>query len=421
MRFSLRYPLLKVSFALVCLLFATVYVRTTLRAYLASRLAQPPTPANLVKAIQMEPSNAEYRELLGRNLALSVDSVDDAIANYKKAVQLNPFVAAYWLDLASAYQIAGQTQEQQSSVERAVEVDPTTPLVAWEAANFFLIQGKVEKAFPRWRTVLEQDPEAASSALQTSWRATGDSNVMLDQVLPPRSDLYLAFLHLLMQKQETAAAENVWNHLVTLKQPFSASLAFPYLRFLLLQKEVSPAQTAWQQLATLNPSLEPYLASPENLIVNGGFEEDLLNGGFDWLYTPRSHADLTIDTSQFHSGTRSLSVTFDGLNAPEVGISQLIPVDPNTEYEFSAECRSEELDTASGPRFSITDAYNNESYVLTDDSLGTNPWREQRARFRTTASTSLLLLRIVREPASALIRGRFWVDDLKLVKSDPQA
>lgn len=306
---------------------------------MAWRFAQRADSVNLRRAIQIEPADAEYFELLGRNLSLSVESTDDSIANYKKAVQLNPYVASYWLDLASAYQIAGRTQEQQDSVERAVAADPSTPHIEWEAANFFLIQGNVEKAIPHWHVVLEQDPEAVDSALKIAWRATADPNVMLDRVLPPRSDLYLAFLRLLMQKEETAAAESVWDHLVALKQPFPLASAFPYIRFLLLQKEVSPAQAAWKQLVELNPNLEPYLPSSENLIVNGGFEENLLNGGFDWLYTPQSHASLTIDTSQFHSGTRSLAVTFDGFNAPEAGIAQLIPVQPNTDYEFTAESR----------------------------------------------------------------------------------
>ena len=41
----------------------------------------------------------------------------------------------------------------------------------------------------------------------------------------------------------------------------------------------------------------------------------------------------------------------------DAGIFQFIPVKPNTDYEFTAQYRAEELDTASGPRFSITDPY----------------------------------------------------------------
>jgi hypothetical protein len=195
-------------------------------------------------------------------------------------------------------------------------------------------------------------------------------------------------------------------------------LVFPYFRLLISKQEIAAAKTAWQQLANVDGALQPYLPSRENLIVNGGFEENLLNGGFDWWYEPNPHATLAIDTSEFHSGTRSLSITFDGQNAAEAGIVQFIPVKPNSEYEFSGEWRAEDLDTASGPRFSIADAYSNASYVLTDDVLGTVPWRLQQARFHTGPSTTLILLKIARQPAGPLIRGKLWIDDLKLVENE---
>ena len=412
----MRSPLPKLFFAAACFVLMGLYLGLSLRPYLATRLAAIPDLPNLQKAIRLEPANAEYRELVGRNLALSGANLDDAISTYRTAVHLNPYEARYWLDLAGAYQVAGRTSEQEESVEHAVEADPTTPNVAWEAANFFLVQGDRERALRHFRVVLANDPEAVDSALQLCWRATRDANQILDQALPRRPDLYLSFLRLLVSKQEVAAAENVWNHLIGLQQTFPTKLAFPYFRLLIAKQEVTAAQAAWQQLANVNPSLQAYLPSRENLIVNGGFEENVLNGGFDWWDESKPHATLAIDTGEFHGGTRSLSVTFDGQNPPEAGIVQFIPVRPNTPYEFSAECRTEELETASGPRFAITDAYTNAPYVLTDDSLGTNPWRLQEARFQTGPDTHLLLLKIVRQPAAPLIRGKLWIDDLRLVE-----
>ena len=333
-------------------------------------------------------------------------------------MHLNPYVARYWLDLAGAYQVAGDTSEQEQSVEQAVKADPTTPHVAWEAANLFLVQGDGEKALRYFRVVLanDPDPDTVDSALRLCWRATGDANRILDQVLPRRPDLYLSFLRLLISKQEVAAAENVWNHLIALNQEFSSKLAFSYFRFLIAKQEVVAAQTAWQQLAGVDRSLQPYLPSRENLVVNGGFEENVLNGGLDWWYESNPHAALAIDTSDFFNGTRSLSITFDGRNPGDAGIFQFIPVKPNTDYDFSAESRTEDIESASGPRFAIVDAYANASYVLTDDLLGTNPWRVQRAQFHTGPNTNLVLLKIVRQPANPLIRGKLWVDDLRLVE-----
>jgi tetratricopeptide (TPR) repeat protein len=416
MRIELRSPFRKFFFAAAGLIFIVLYLGLSVRAYLASRLAAIPNSSNLQSAIRLEPSNAEYRELLGRNRALSGATLDDAISDYRTAVHLNPYEARYWLDLAGAYQVAGRTNEQEESVEHAVEAAPTTPRVAWEAANFFLVQGNRERALRHFRVVLANDPDTVDSVLQLCWRATGDANQILDQALPRRPDLYLSFLRLLVSKQEVAAAENVWNHLIGLQQTFPTKLAFPYFRLLIAKQEVTAAKTAWQQLASVDRSLQPYLPSGENLIVNGGFEQNLLNGGFDWWYESNPHATLTIDTSEFHGGKRSLSVTFDGQNASEPGIVQFIPVKANTEYEFSAEYRTEELETASGPRFAITDAYTSSSYILTDDLLGTNPWRPQQARFHTGPNTNLLLLKILRQPAGSLIRGKLWIDDLRLVE-----
>jgi tetratricopeptide (TPR) repeat protein len=416
MPIELRSPLRKFSFAGACFVLVGLYLHLALGAYFASHLAATPDLSNLKRAIRLEPSNAEYRELLGRSLALSGANLNDAISNYRTALQLNPYVARYWLDLAGAYQVAGRTSEQEQSVEQAVEADPTTPHVAWEAANFFLVQGDQERALRNFRVVLANDPEAVDSALQLCWRATGDANRILDRALPRRPDLYLSFLRLLISKQEVAAAENVWNHLIALNQEFSTKLAFPYFRFLIAKQEVAAAQTAWQQLAVLDRSLQPYLPSRENLIVNGGFEENLLNGGFDWWYESNPHAALAIDTSVFFNGTRSLSITFDGQNPADAGILQFIPVKTNTDYEFSAESRTQDIDSASGPRFSIVDAYTNASYVLTDDLLGSNPWHLQQARFQTGPNTNLVLLKIIRQPPNPLIRGKVWIDDLRLVE-----
>jgi tetratricopeptide (TPR) repeat protein len=417
MQIELRSRVWRFSFAAACLVAVGLYLQFAMRACIASHQAGSLNLAKIPKAIRLEPTNAEYRDLLGRQLALSGASLNEAISAYRTAVHLNPYEARYWLDLAAAYQFAGRIGEQAESTQRAVEADPTTPHVAWEAANFFLVQGDREKALRYFRVVLANDPEAVDSALELCWRASGNADEILDQALPLRPDLYLSFLRLLVTKQEVAAAEIVWNRLIGLQTPFSAKLALPYFRLLITKQEVAAAKTGWQQLSKVDASLQPYLASSENLIVNGGFEENLLNGGFDWWYQSYSHAALAIDTNEFHRGTRSLSVTFDGQSVPGVQLVQFIPVRPSTAYEFSAESRTEDIDSASGPRFALVDAYTNHFYVLTDDTLGTTPWRLQQARFQTGPNTSLLLLKIVRDPPGPLIRGKLWIDDIRLAEA----
>ena len=296
---ELRSLLRKAVFAAVCLVLMALYVTLSFRPYLGARAASVPDIPHLQKAIRLEPSNAEYRGLLGRNLALSGVSLDEAIANYRAAVNLNPYDARTWLDLAGADQIAGRLSEQADSVEHAVEADPNTPHVAWEAANFFLLQGDQAKALRSFGVVMANDPELLDASLQLCWRVTGDANQIVTQVLAPRPDLYLAFLNLLVSKQDVANAGIVWAHLIALNQEFSPSAMFPYFRLLIAKQEVNAAETAWQQAAGVDRSLQNYLSSHQNLVVNGGFEENILNGGFDWWYQPNAHAALSIDTSEF--------------------------------------------------------------------------------------------------------------------------
>jgi len=407
----------RIVFAVAGTLSTVVYLFVACKFFWASHLAAIPNQSALQRAIQLEPSNAEYHDRMGQYLTRNAANPEMAISQYKAATNLNPYVARYWLDLAGAYLVAGRTSEQGQSLEHALEADPTTPRVAWEAGIFFLSAGDRDRALHNFRVVLSNDSVRAPQALELCWRATADAKVVLDQALPKRSDLYLAFLKLLIGKKETSGATEVWNRLIALKQPFAIRSALPYFRFLLEQREVAAAELGWQQLATLNPDLSPYLASASNRVVNGGFEEKVLDGGFDWTYLPRAHVDVAIDTSEFHSGTRSLSITFDGQNPGDAGIYQLIPAKPNTQYQFSAAYRTEDLLTASGPRLSISDAYSGISYVLSDDVMGSTPWRVQQLQFRTGPNTSLLLFRVVRQPAGPLIRGKLWIDDLQLVES----
>src|SRR5207247_2397628 len=97
----------------------------------------------------------------------------------------------------------------------------------WEAANLYLVQGENEKALREFRIVLDNDNSLTAAAVQFCWRIEPDIDVLLNDVIPPRSEAYLALLDLLAAKQqkdaesdpelsqrELAATEKVWSALV---------------------------------------------------------------------------------------------------------------------------------------------------------------------------------------------------------------
>lgn len=400
---------------IVAVLASGVYYHRAARAWRAQRYAEEFTPENLKKASELEPGNAEYRYRIGRYSLLTQD-FPSAIRDFQTAIALNPYDARYWLDLASAYLASGDSEGEQRALARAAQADPTTPEVIWQTANYELVEGDTNEAMRRFRTLVEHNPESLPKVLNVCWRAVHDPAPILDAVLPPVPDAHLVFIRFLLSKRQPKAAAQAWAHLIALKTPFTVQQTFPYFDYLFEHGDFTQAADDWRQLAVPNPDFRAYVPD-DNAIVNGGFELDLLNGGLDWRYAPRTGSALVIDVNRSHSGTRSLAVTFDG--APEdAGIYQLVPVHANTRYQFSGYMMSEDLQTVNPPRFSIRGLKSNANYVLTDGLQGTTPWQELDGEFTTGPADDLLLVKIARKPS--LIRGRLWVDDLKLLPQPAQ-
>ncbi len=396
---------------IVCL----VYIAVCGRLFLASLFGEKVELASLQRAARLDSSNADYRDHLGRYYALVARDPASSIEPYRAAVQLDPHSARYWFDLASAYQVLGNVSAQTDALEHAIKADPTTPDVAWEAANLYLVQGEDEKALREFRVVLENDPSLANSAMQLCWRIKPDADALLTDVVPARAQAYIAFLSLLMTKQETAATMKVWDALVATQEHFEQRYLFEYFRYLILHKSVDEAFQVWREGAG-RFGYSSYVPIAHNLIVNGTFDLDILNGGFDWQYQKQRSVTLTLDPSDFHGGRRSLLVTFDGPGVTDAGIYQFVPVQPNTAYEFSAYYKNGDLEGAGGPHFTLQDFYTSAVLYDSDELKDAAFWKSATGEFTTGADSRLLLLHIRRLPEGSPIRGKLWVDDFRLVR-----
>jgi hypothetical protein len=148
--------------------------------------------------------------------------------------------------------------------------------------------------------------------------------------------------------------------------------------------------------------------------VNGDFSLDVLNGGFDWTYQTQSGVRLLLDPTDFHEGQRSLSISFEGPGISAAGIRQWIPVHAGTAYNFTAYYKSSEFQGAGGPQILLRDFYTGQPVFTSDPLNGADFWKAVRARFTTSASTTLLVLNIERIPAGSPIRGKLWLDNFHL-------
>jgi hypothetical protein len=389
------------------------YIGLGAKEFAASVLAARPNLASLQRAVSLSPGNADFRHRVGRYFAFVAGDSQSAIASYRAAVALDPFDAHYWFDLASAYQVTGDTPQQRLALGRALNAEPTAPDVAWQAANFFLVDGDVERALREFRVVLENDIALVGPSLQACWRVRPDAGVLLRDVIPSRADSLLAFLDLMVTKENTDGTIKTWDRLTQLHQKFEPRYLFDFVRYLIQVRRPEAAMAAWEQAAA-PLGLSAYLPSEDNLVINGDFSLDMLNGGFDWLYVNRVGVRPLLDPGDFREGHRSLSLTFEGPGISDAGIQQLIPVRGATAYDFAAYYKSAEFEGAGGPQIVLRDAYSGAPLFVSEVLVDADFWKEIHSKITTPASTTLLSLAIERFPAGSPIRGKLWLDDFQL-------
>jgi tetratricopeptide (TPR) repeat protein len=418
-KISLQGPARKAIFLTACLALTAVYVGLAVRMFLADYFSQKLDQASLQLAVRLDPGNAEYQYRLGHYFLQMQDEPGTAAKFLISATALNPHNATYWLELSRAYRRLDDSDRQKEALRRATLADPSNSGVAWEAANFYWALGDTEKALQQFRVVLEHDPYLPPAALDRCWRIKPDVEALLRDVVPPRADVYSSFLELLVSVDRPAAAGRVWSQMVQLQRPVETRYVFGYVKYLIDRQEIDAAHQAWRQAARLC-NLGGYQSSPENLVVNGDFSLPVLNGGFDWLYEKSPDVSLALDPTEPYSGHPSLSIMFDSRGIEDVGIRQLIPVQPNTAYEFSAFFKAKDLEGAGGPRFLLEDRFTGASYFASEELKDADFWKEGGGTFSTGPNSKVLVLRIQRVPAGNAIRGKLWIGGVHLAQRSPE-
>jgi tetratricopeptide (TPR) repeat protein len=406
------------QFAMAALSVAFIYVALAGKEFAASIFASRPDLPSLQRAVMLSPGNADYRHRLGRYLAFVAGDTPAAIGSLRSAVWLNPHDAHYWFDLAAAYQVTGDFSGQKNALDRALQAEPTAPDVAWEAANFFLIDGDVDRALKELSVCIANDLTLVAPSIRAAWHVRPDADTMLQSVIPARTDSLIAFLDFLMSKQETEGAVKTWSRLSQLHEKFENRYLFEYVHYLIGVGRPDAAMTAWEQSADVL-GLSAYLPTDDNLVINGDFSLDILNGGFDWTYVNRTGVKPLLDPGNFREGHRSLSLTFEGPGINDAGIQQLIPIRGGSAYDFSAYYKSADFEGAGGPQIVLRDAYTGTPLFASDPLNDADFWKEVHAKITVPTTTKMLVLAIERFPAGSPIRGKLWLDDFELSPDVP--
>jgi tetratricopeptide (TPR) repeat protein len=388
---------------------------------LASHYALSTSPDNWERATHIEPDNPETWYRLARYHQLDFDNTDIplSIADYQRAIRLNPRSPYYKLDLAGTYEMAGNDAEADNSFRAAQAAYPISSEVSWKYGNFLLRQNRFPEAYAEIHRALMVDPKLLPLAVSRVWHSDPDAQVLLDQVLPDTPEAYSEALTFLTGTQDIQAALEVWRRLIARDPHTDLKWGVKLTDMLVAQSKFDDAATVWRQAAAMNSGSTPAY-NGNSLVYDGGFERDISGGGFGWQQRDVKGADFDFDPDVKHSGSRSARLIFDGTeNLWYQDLFQNVPVSPGMHYHFQGFLRTDQITTDTGMRFEIVDPQDPQHLdLLTPNETGTVPWTLEELDFAAGPRTHMIEIRVARRPSERLdnkLNGTVWIDDVSLV------
>ncbi len=362
------------------------------------------------EALRWDPQGADYHFRLG--LLYRDDprhrNLEQSQAHLQKATELNPYAWWYWLQLAGNYEVAGVAEASEAAFRRAVEINPIDAGYRWRIANFFLREGALDEALLQFQRAIELEPARyLQSTLMLLWKAGTEVEKILE-IWPEEKDARLTLLRFSVQQDLSASRvmDRLWAKLFEGPENPTVGEGEFYIMYLIKEERYEEAKQEWTRLNGVDGF--------GSLIWNGDFALPITGLILDWKAT--SSAAYTLEQK---TGQTGIEIAFNGSeNLDFNGLQQVVAVESNRDYKLSFGARSREISTEQGLYFEVVGG---RVLAETEKILGTTPWTEYSEEFRVPEGQNLVTVRLRRRSSRRIdnkLRGRLWLDGVKLVATD---
>ncbi len=411
---------------ILLLLGAGVWSYYVLRWYIGNTLAEyfNPTESNLdiaYRAASMAPDDplTHWRIAQVSQKTLPLDKQAAAIAEYEKAVSLSPYDYRFWMSLGTAHEQSGDPVKAEQALKQAVALAPSYAYPRWYLGNLYLRNGRYDEAFAELRRAAEADPDLMPQLFNLSWEIYKNDPEPLKNSVGENSAVRAQFALYLLNQKRFEDGLRLWNVLTLEEKKTNKETADAIVTSLKTEQRFHDALQVWNDIASEK------LRTEAGRLFDGGFEEQVNYAPdvvFGWQVKGAPQAQIAIDPNKGHNSARSLRLLFQvRSNLESINVSQLIPVQPSTDYDFEFYIATDKLESGSAPQVQIFDA--NTGAVLFDSPMapgGTNDWNRVNTTFKTSDKTQAVMLKIVRvscsqdETVVCPIFGSVWYDDFTL-------
>jgi tetratricopeptide (TPR) repeat protein len=370
----------------------------------------------LLSSVSYDNRNSTYSYLLGRFYQYDIERPDlkTSILYFQKSLRASPLQGGCWLDLAHAYQTSGMTENAGKALKRAVMLNSENPGVIWEAGVFYLINGDIAESVRNFRKFILLKPERQDDVYDMIWKLPVDSSYVLKNLIPDSYPFYRKYLLYLMSTDRIPALKELWEAMKG--KTVEDELLLNYEDFLISKHLYDDAESIWKDFTFKKFKVKA--DDRQNLLWNGDFELQVVNGGFDWRVSETPGVDVFLDRDIHILGKKSIGVTFDGTQNPDALIaSQVVRVKPDAKYLLRGNIKTENITTTNGLYFAVYGHDCKEFYKKSDVITGTNFWREIALEFKVPTGCGAITVMVKRDRSNKFnnkISGNAWIDGISL-------
>jgi hypothetical protein len=417
---NIRNPLLRVL-TLIPLVLALVGAWFSVRWFIGDTIAENLSPDDrgvetAQMAVRLAPADPLARWTLAEmeQSKFSLDQSGQALAEYEQAVKLSPHDYRFWLALGRALEQSGETGKGEQAMRRAVALAPAYSYPRWYLGNLLLRDGRDGEAFAELRRASEADaqlrPQVFNLILQVYGKNPDETSNAVGSVPETRAE----FARYLLERGQPDIAMNIWRGLSQSAKETNRGIGEGLIKTAIDGKHFPQALEIWNDLAV------EAVRGKAGQLLDGGFEKDI--GGpavFGWQVKSGQQATAAFDAAAKHGGARSLRLIFKVRSNIDLGVSQLVVVEPGAQYELEGYLKTSKLESAATPVIEIVDPVDG-AVLATSPSApaGFNDWQRLSLPFKTGAKSEAIIIRVSRascgDNSTCPIFGTLWYDDFDL-------
>jgi hypothetical protein len=371
-------------------------------------------------AVSLDPRDPLTHWRLGEFIQkkLPPDQINEVVKEYETAARLSPNDYRFWMSYGTALEQAGEMDRAEKALARAIELAPFYSYPRWYMGNLLLRRGRNVEAFSQLRRASEGDPELRPQLFNLAWEVFSNDFNSLTSAVGNSAQTRAQFSEYLFGRERFDDGIKLWETLNDNEQRENRPTGENLINALVGAKRFHQAIPVWNDVAPATT-----FQATVGQFVDGGLESGLTHSPaavFGWKVQSLQQVQIAIDGNVSHGGSRSVRIVFQvRTKLDQVALSQLVPVQPDKEYELECYFKTQKLESAGTPVLAVTDASDGSSLATSEAApAGSNDWQRISLTFKTSPKAEAILVGVKRASCGDApvcpIFGTIWYDDFNL-------